>query len=142
MTKKVALDSMCFIYHFEQTLPYFSHIETIFSQSQSGKSEIITSIISVLETLSAPKYLTRPEVVGEINLFFLETGYITVFDINWEIAQEAASLRREFKFLRAPDSIQLATATIYKAQMFVTNDKILANLKIPGLKINSLSNIL
>lgn len=141
MTKKIALDSMCFIYHFEQTQPYFQRIENLLSHAQTGKSQVITSVISVLETLSAPKYSLQPEVVKEINLFFAEAGYIRVFGVDWEIAQEAARLRRENKFLRTPDSIQLATALIHQADIFVTNDSRLKKLSLPSLKILPLSQI-
>lgn len=141
MTKKIALDSMCFIYHFEQTQPYFQRVEKLLSHAQTGKSQIVTSIISVLETLSAPKYSLQPEVVKEVNLFFAETGYVSVFGIDWEIAQEAARLRRENKFLRTPDSIQLATALIHQANIFITNDTRLKKLSLPGLKILPLSQI-
>lgn len=142
MTKKIALDSMCFIYHFEQTQPYFQRVENLLSHAQTGKSQIVTSIISVLETLSSPKYSTQPEVVKEINLFFAETGYIGVFGVDWEIAQEAARLRRENKSLRTPDSIQLATALTHQANIIVTNDARLKKFSLPGLKILFLSQVL
>lgn len=133
--QKIALDSMVFIYHFEQVEAYFPKTHQILSQAQSGKTKIITSIISVLESLSAPKYLNLPHVVDEITLFFKEAPYISVLDVNPEIALEAAKLRRENKSLRTPDSIQIATALVHHAETFITNDDRLKNLSFPSLKI-------
>lgn len=132
---------MCFIYHFEQTQPYFPRIEKILFQAQSGKTEIITSIVSVIETLSPAKYLTQPEVTREVNLLFRESDYIKVYGVDWEIAQHAAELRRQFTYLRTPDAIQLATAVVSQADMFITNDERLKKLASPPIKILSLNTI-
>ena len=47
---------------------------------------------------------------------------LNIIDVDYKIALEAARIKREYKF-RLPDSIQLATALIGKAQAFVTNDQ-------------------
>ncbi len=133
--KVVAVDSMVFIYHFEATEPHFSFIQSLFSQGKSQKIRIITSVISVLESLSSPKYLDSPRTAREIGLFFLEAGYIDIYDVTWDIAQEAARLRRENKYLRTPDSIQLATALVHQADIFITHDIKLQKLRFPNLKI-------
>ena len=138
MRSKLALDSMVFIYHFERTEPYFSRVEKILSSARDGENELITSIISVIETLSAPKYLHLAEVVDEIDLFFREADNIKVFELNGEIAFEAARLRRENKNLRTPDSIQLATALVGGAEVFITHDRGLQKMKVDKLKIRSL----
>lgn len=138
MKRRVALDSMIFIYHLEQTEPYFQLVQRIFSAAQRGEVELITSMVSITETLSAPKYLQLSEVVREIDLFFKEADFLSIYSLDWEIAHEAARLRRENKILRTPDAIQLATAVVAGADTFITNDRKLRKIKIASLKIKAI----
>ena len=129
--KTIAVDSMVFIYHFDVIQPYFKKTSQILSEAQQKKSQIITSNVSVLEALSTPKYINHPEIIKEICLFFQEADYLTVIPVNWDITLEAARLRRENKYLRTPDAIQIATAIIHKADLFITHDAKLTKLNLP-----------
>lgn len=130
---------MFFIYHFDKVEPYFTSTTKIFTQAQQGKYEILTSVISLLEALSPSVYTNSPEIINEIDIYFNEAPYLQVVEVTKDISREAAKLRRENRFLRTPDSIQLATALVEHADIFITNDIQIGNLKIPGLKISSLS---
>lgn len=138
MKQRIALDSMIFIYHFEQTGAYFERVRDILLSAQAGASELITSVISVAEALAAPKYANLPEAVREIDLFFKEADFLKVIGFDWEIAHETARLRRENKNLRTPDAIQLATAVVAGADTFITNDRKLRKIKIASLKIKAI----
>lgn len=96
------------------------------------------AIISMIETLSAPKYLRMSEIVSEIERFFRETENLKVYGLESEIASEASRLRRNNRTLRTPDSIQLATAIVGGADVFVTNDIKLRMLKLGKLKVRVL----
>lgn len=135
MKRKIALDSMVFIYHFEQIEAYLGRVKAILLSAQAGESELITSVVSVVEALSAPKYLNLPETVNEINYFFKEAEFLKVIGFDWDIALETARLRRENEYLRTPDAIQLATAIVSGAECFVTNDEKLKNMKLLSEKI-------
>mgnify|MGYP001616021685 CR=1 FL=1 len=138
----VALDSMVFIYYLDATDKKLnSAAEFLIEPLLQNKGQAITSIISVVETLSTPRYLGDQERLESYSLFFLSLPNLTVENVSWDIAQEAARLRRENKSLRTPDSIQLATALINKADVFITNDTRLTKLPHPPLKILSLSDI-
>ncbi|MEK7525259.1 MAG: PIN domain-containing protein [Patescibacteria group bacterium] len=133
--KKIALDSMVFIYHFEQTPAFCGRVREILLAAREGESKLITSVISVVEALVAPKYSQLPEVVRGIKQFFEEAEFLEVIDLGEQIAFEAARLRRENKSLRTPDAIQLATAIIGGADVFITNDRKLRNLKFGSMKV-------
>jgi len=135
---KVALDSMIFIYLFEEDERFLRPVESIFEKVELGKITAITSVISLIETLSAPKLKDIPEKTQVFSRFFYETPNLTTLEVNKEIALEASRLRREKEFLRTPDSIQIATATNQSADFFVTNDFRLKNLVDINLKIISL----
>lgn len=138
MKNRIALDSMIFIYYLEQAERYFHEVREILLSAQEGKCELVTSIVSVTEVLSAPKYIHLPEIVKEINYFFTEAEFLKVIGLDWDIATEAARLRRENAFLRTPDAIQLATAIISGADLFITNDRKLQKVKVGSMKIRIL----
>lgn len=123
--KLVALDSNIFIYNLEENPQFIKFTDIIFQKLSSNKLKAATSIISLIEILSYPK---TDSVVEKITNDFLNTPNLLVLEINREVALEAARIRREYKY-RLPDSIQLATALITKAQVFVTNDQKLKNFK-------------
>ena len=131
---------MIFIYLFEDDKRYIEEIYPLFKQAEAQKINLLTSIISVIEVLSPAKFITDQTARTEILRFFQETKGLAVSLIDWEIASEAARLRSENKYLRVPDSIQIATALINHAATFITNDNKLARLKIPSLNLISLSS--
>lgn len=140
MGQIIALDSMIFIYLFEEDKRFFTHVRELFKRIESGEVGAVTSIISLAETLSPSKYVDRIDLMNEIEGFFRESSGLTVLHVDWEIGQKAAQLRRENRDrnLRIPDAIQLATAIVGGASVFVTNDVKLKGLKLGRLKIKIL----
>lgn len=133
--KKVALDSNIFIYYFENNPQFISKTEVIFQKLNKNKLQAVTSVVSIIESLSYP--LTS-QIIEAIKQGFASAPNLTVLEVNQEIAFESARIRREYG-LRLPDSVQLATALVGKAQAFITNDDHLKSFK--ELKIISLAKL-
>lgn len=138
MGQIIALDSMIFIYLFEADERFYEKTQSIFDQVESGEISAVTSEMSVIEVLSPEKYIESDGLRGEITRFFQESDGLSILSVNREIALIAASLRRENKFLRTPDAIQLATAVVAGAALFVTNDKKLQKVKVGSMKVRIL----
>lgn len=136
--KCVALDTMVFIYHFDDDASFGPAAENILLGVQKGKTRAITSIISLAESLSPKKYLENVLAFEEFNRFFFEMANLTVFPVDRLIAQATAKLRQINAGLRLPDAMQLATALVHEADVLVTNDAQLLKLKHPPLPIQSL----
>lgn len=132
--KFVGLDSNIFIYHFENN-PDFSLFTTeVFVRLSKGSLRAVTSVISVIEALSYP---ASSSVIKNIQEAFDTMPNLNIIDVNYQIALEAAKIRRNYK-IRTPDSIQLATALIGKAQAFITNDQRLKKFQqLPIVLLNS-----
>lgn len=141
MGQIIALDSMIFIYLFEADERYYEKIQSLFDQIENGTKSAVTSEITVIETLSPEKYLSNDGLRGEITRFFQESRGLSVLPVNREISLTAANLRRENKFLHTPDAIQLATAIISGADIFVTNDKKLQKMRVGSMRIRILADI-
>jgi len=131
----IGLDSNIFSYQFHKH-PIFGPIaKEIFDALSLNELHAVTSIITLIEVLSVKAPLIK---LKQLEKQFSETPNLTVFDVNHEIALEAAKIRRKYGF-RLPDSIQLATVIHAKAKVFITNDSRLKSLK--KLKIVLLSEI-
>ena len=121
----IGIDTNIFIYYLNRRSTFYNLADQLFSTIAKKRLQIVTSILTLTELLSfqAPnKLLTRLE---EELLLIPNLALIVV---NHEIAKEAARIRRVYQ-LRISDSIHLATATISKVQVFITNDKTLIHFK-------------
>ncbi len=120
--KVVGLDTAPFIYYIEEKPVYVDMLQPFFEAVDQGQISIVTSIITLLETLVIP-LRTNDHVLAEKyrNILLHTKGFIT-FTLSQEIAEEAARLRGAFN-VRTPDSIQMATAIKATASCFLTNDK-------------------
>lgn len=123
--KKIALDSNLFIYQFEGHPRFSKSTSEIFQKLEQGKLAAATSIISLIEALSYP---SPKKVLEGIREGFYTVPNLTIFEVNQEIGEIAAEIRRKNK-IRLPDSIQLATAKVAKSQVFITNDRKLKKFK-------------
>ena len=97
----------------------------MFEKAEQRKFKIKTSVISIIEALSFPS--SKP-VLNKIKEEFDTLPNFEAFSIGREIGENAARIRRKYKFL-LPDSIQLATALYSKSDIFITNDKRLRKFK-------------
>lgn len=115
----LALDTNIFIYFFQSDPRFGTAAREIFETLVSGKNKALTSIISLIEIMS----LSMGEKESDrLKSHFLETPNLSIYEVDQVVGVEAASIRRKYGF-RAPDAIQLATAIVYGADVFVTNDK-------------------
>ena len=115
----ITLDTNIFVYYFDRNSSFYSQAEKLFEQIAVRNLSIFTSVITLSELLS---FKASRSQIYKLEQELLLIPNLTMIDVNREIAKEAARIRREYKF-RLPDSIQLATALIGKAQAFVTNDQ-------------------
>ena len=132
--KILALDSNIFIYHFEENPSYIEYTSHIFNVLINGHSRGITSIISLIEALSYP---SPRSVLSKIEEKFKTLPNFTLYEVTEDIGLETSRIRREYG-LRLPDSIQLATAFLKKADVFITNDARLQKFK--EIKVVLLAN--
>ena len=123
--RPITLDTNIFVYYLDRNSSFYSQTEKLFEHIAIRNLSIFTSVIALSELLSFKA--TRPQLY-KLEQELLMIPNLTIIDVNREIAKEAANIRREYKF-RLPDSIQLATGLIGRAQAFVTNDRRLAKFQ-------------
>ena len=121
----VALDTNIFIYQFEKHPRFGPKTNAIFSLLSENQLRAVTNIVSLIEllSLSAPK-----EKIAGLHDLYERTPNLETVEVGQSVGLETARIRRKYCF-RLPDSIQLATALISKADLFITNDKRLKKFK-------------
>ena len=137
--KIIGLDTMVFIYHFEENQIYSPLTFSIFESLEKGNFNAITSILTLLEILVKPKRENN-SILTERYKILLETfPNLRVKTLDENIADVASSLRANYN-INTPDAIQMATSLEAQADIFITNDTSLK--KVTEIKVLLLSEML
>jgi len=124
----LGLDTMPFIYHFEENKDYLPFTRALFEMIEDGRIEGKTSVITRLEILVKPREEGDDILADEYRLILENFPHLEVAPVDAEVADLASAIRAKYK-LRTPDAIQLATSILKGAQAFVTNDESLKKVK-------------
>ena len=120
-TGPIYLDTSGFIYSVERIEPYRTLLGPVRQQAQTGRITIVSSDLTVLETLVKP--LRDGDTVLEASFRSLfdayEVSLITATRAVWE---QAAFLRAKTG-LKTPDALHAATALRAGCTLFITNDE-------------------
>jgi len=137
--KIIGLDTMVFIYHFEENRVYSPLTFSIFESLEKGNFNGITSILTLLEILVKPKRENNLILTERYKILFETFPNLQVKTLDENIADIASSLRANYN-INTPDAIQVATSLETQADIFITNDKTLK--KISEIKVLLLSEML
>jgi len=133
------IDTNCFIYLIEgERYPHFLPlVEDLFNSVKDGKSQGLTSPITLTEIMTLPRKLGLEDLAYMYKALIINFPNLEIKPIDALIADRAAALRGAYN-LRTPDALQVATGLVHGASMFVTFDKDLKrlapmiNVVIPG----------
>ena len=131
--KIVGLDTSPFIYYIERKSEYVEVLRPFFQIVDKGQISVVTSIVTLLETLVHPFRNGNTELAHQYREILFHTSGLTTIQLSQNIAEEAARLRASYPSIRTPDAIQMATAIQANASFFLTNDvrlQSLSNLKV------------
>ncbi|MDN5310586.1 type II toxin-antitoxin system VapC family toxin [Methanolobus sp. WCC5] len=118
---KIGIDSMLFIYLFEDN-QFFSDIcASILGEIESGVKEGITSSITLLEILVKPRIDGNVAAVEDYKNILIDFPNLEIIDVSVQIADIASALRAKYS-IKTPDAIQVATAIKEGCTSFITND--------------------
>jgi len=137
--KIIGLDTMVFIYHFEENQIYSPLTFSIFENLEKGDFNGVTSILTLLEILVKPKRESNSILAERYKILFETFPNLQVKELNENIADIASDLRANYN-INTPDAIQLATSLEAQADIFITNDASLK--KITEIKVLLLSEML
>ncbi len=126
--KLVFLDTAPLIYYIEENPKYASILNKLFLSNSKGEFTFQSSVVTLLEVLVQPMRHNEIQLVEQYRDILCNSSFLNIFDLNIEIAIQAAGLRAQYG-LRTPDSIQVAIAMSSSADYFLTNDIRLKSVK-------------
>lgn len=127
----IALDTNIFLYALEGN-PDFPEATALFKKFPQTNCQLVTSAITLLEaSVQLFRYREEHRIQDYLN-FIRGHGRIKVLELTNSVALQAARLRAQWPKLMTPDAIQLATAQVAHATVFVSADR-----DIPAAKIGS-----
>jgi predicted nucleic acid-binding protein len=128
--RKIFFDTNFFIYMFEGVEPNRSLTLAIRKRMMDRGDRIVTSAMTLGEVLVRPTKLGQTSLIEQYDRAIRATAQIISFDT--QIAWRYASLRATHT-IRNADAIQLACAAHVGVDLFITNDKNLHRLNVPGI---------
>ena len=127
---KIFFDTNVFIYLFEDYEPFSSIVDAVWRRMIQRGDKLVTSAMTLGELLVKPSKLGQASLVEQYDRAIRSRAQVINFDP--QVAWRYASLRATHK-IRNPDAIQLACAAHFGVDIFITNDKHLHKLDIPGI---------
>ena len=119
--KTIFIDTAPLIYFIEGHTEFQPTLRQLFTAVDSEECSLISSTITVLEVLVKPLRENRIDLVDIYTGILMNSKGIEIYDLTIAVAKQAAGLRAKYN-LRTPDSIQVATALVFGAEIFLTND--------------------
>jgi predicted nucleic acid-binding protein len=127
---KVFFDTNVFVYLFEDYEPFSSMVDTVWRRMVRRGDKLVTSAMTLGELLVKPSKLGQASLVEQYDHAIRTRAQVISFDP--QVAWRYASLRSTHN-IRNADAIQLACAAHFGVDLFITNDKHLHKLDVPGI---------
>lgn len=129
---RIYWDSMLFIYMLEGNAEFGPRVRHIHREMTRRGDILCTSVFTVGEVLIGPRKLHATEAAARVKDYF-ERGEIEIIPFTTATAEAYALIRAENSVMPA-DAIHLASAAEAQSNLFLTNDKKLQRLHIPGIQ--------
>lgn len=126
--KIIFLDTAPLIYFIEKNIRYIDVVKPIITLINSQQARGMTSTITLLEVLVLPLREGNKKLADKYKTILLSSSDLETCEITNAISERAAVIRAKYGF-KTPDSLQLATAIVRKADYFLTNDAALKQMK-------------
>jgi predicted nucleic acid-binding protein len=124
----IGVDTSLFIYHLEDHPRYAPLTEIVFSALEKGANKGVTSYLTLMEILVKPKAEGLLQAARDYEYYLTTFPNLTFYEMELEVAKKASDLRATDR-IKTPDAIQIATALLYGATAFLTNDRIFERIK-------------
>lgn len=125
----IFIDTAPFIYHFENSEKYSPLTKVLFGALDENSVHAITSVITLTEIITKPHQVGNQGLAERYIQYFRSGKNLVVHPINENIAIVAGELRGKYSSIKSIDALQIETALFWEAEIFVTNDLQLEQVK-------------
>jgi predicted nucleic acid-binding protein len=136
-TGSIGVDTAVFIRFIEAGPRFLPVVGPLFQQAASGKRELVTSAVTLLELLVVPYRAGNHALAERYEALLTRSRGIRLVELTRDHLRLAARLRAATG-VRTPDALQLTAALGVGCASFVTNARRLPS--IPGLRIIQLAD--
>jgi predicted nucleic acid-binding protein len=127
----VYLDSMQWIYFFEQNPLFYPQTRSMILRAQAVRSNFLSSHLILAEVLVVPKKNGDVFTATRYRRFFLSAS-VNLIPFGTDVAERFADLRASTR-VKPADALHLALAASAGTDYFVTTDTKLHSVTIPGI---------
>ena len=120
--KRVFLDTSPIVYFLTNDTALHDKTLQILKEIMQSEGEILTSVISCMEYLVYPYREKNKKAVSSFWQFVQQCD-INICHIDMRVAEKAADIRANYRYFKAFDSMQIASACINECDLLLTNDK-------------------
>ncbi|MHB1560657.1 MAG: type II toxin-antitoxin system VapC family toxin [Isosphaeraceae bacterium] len=135
----VYADAQIFLDSVEKHPTYAPALRPVWEAVAQGVFEVVTSELTLLETLVGPMKQGDPSLEADYENLDLNPG-IRLLPITLPILRVGARHRARLSRVRTPDALHAATAGYCACTLFLTNDAVFRH--IPGLPVVILDDVL
>lgn len=119
---RLGLDTSIFIYSLERNPRYHELTQTILRKIESGDHHGVTSVITLMELTVRPWQQSLDKIARTYETYLINYPNLRMSSVDRHIARKASQLRGSLR-LRPADALQIATAIVGEADVWITNDK-------------------
>jgi len=128
---RIYWDTMLFVYWFEDNPQYADRVEEIYRKMQQRQDRLITSAFTLGEIMAGSYRGGKHGEAGKIRQLF-ESFEVELIPFTAETAERYGEIRGGSR-VRPADAIHLASAAHAGVDLFLTNDRELSSLVVPGI---------
>jgi predicted nucleic acid-binding protein len=132
MSRRIFWDSMLLIYLLEGNPTYRVRIQEILTNSYTRGDDLFTSFLGLGEVMAGAATARRQSTPQEIRNKLDDAGF-SYLEFG-ETAVHTFARLRSLKKVKSADSINLACAASARIDLFLTGDKQLIKLNVPGIQ--------
>lgn len=127
--KTVFIDTAPVIYYIEAHPLFGPLAKMVIDSFQAGNLIAFSSVVTLAEVLPKPIQMGRLDLAKKFTEFLKNGKNLNIIEISIEIAEDAGRLRGKYPNLKGLDAIQISTAIKVQADVFITNDDKLKQVK-------------
>src|SRR5271154_4935800 len=128
---RIYWDTMLFIYMLEDDPQFGPKVHRILRRMNDREDVLCTSVFAFAEVLTGSIKGRDPELAEDIRRYF-RSNEVELLPFTADMAERFAEIRGRNN-LSEVDTIHLATAAYSRVDLFLTNDKRLHRLTVPGI---------
>jgi len=125
----IFVDTAPIIYYIEAHPQFGPLAKDIVNAFQSGKLNAFASVITLTEVLSKPIEIGDEKLARKFSEFLKYGRNLNLVEISAGVAENAGRLRGKYSGIKTIDAIQISVAIDIGADVFLTNDKKLKQIK-------------